>query len=336
MSELTTYQHHYEAFGLNILSDMLLPELPVHAGTDLSPLAVHIAASNHEDWPPLVANEHSTPSLQMALGDWRLELEGIGWFRAYAGETLSYERWDDSVSDRDVRTFLVTSGLAALLIQRGALVLQGTTVVRDGQAVMLLGAPASGKSTLACCLQQEGWKLLSSELSVMNEQGLVLPGLQQLKLWHDCAASLGLDWAQMPLVRRGLKRYALLPPEAEVSSQAAPLEMIYIISRRDNRKDAQESDIQTRRLERQAVALLRLRNNAYQPRVYRGMDQEANLFLQASALARRVPIYSLQLSDGVKPMQQALEKVDLLAPSSLEAKPAVELDASAEAQEEAR
>jgi len=47
MSELTTYQHHYEAFGLNILSDMLLPELPelpVHAGTDLSPLAVHIAA----------------------------------------------------------------------------------------------------------------------------------------------------------------------------------------------------------------------------------------------------------------------------------------------------
>ena len=45
-----------EAFGLNILSDMLLPEPPMHAGTDLSSLAVHIAASNHEDWPPLVAN----------------------------------------------------------------------------------------------------------------------------------------------------------------------------------------------------------------------------------------------------------------------------------------
>ena len=112
--------------------------------------------------------------------------------------------------------------------------------------------------------------------------------------------------------------------------------MIYILSRRNSKKDAQESEIQTRRLERQAVALLRLRNNAYQPRVYRGMDQEANLFLQASALARRVPIYSLQLSDGVKPMQQALEKVDLLAPSSLEAEPTVGLDASAEAQEEAR
>jgi hypothetical protein len=336
MSELTTYQHHYGAFGLNILSDLLLPELPAHASGDLSPSPAHVTASNHQDWPPLMANEHSTPSLQMATGDWRLELEGIGWFRAQEGETLSYERWDDSVSDRDLRTFLVTSGLAALLIQRGALVLQGTTLVRNGQAVMLLGTPASGKSTLACCLQQDGWQLLSSELSVMNEQGLVWPGLQQLKLWHDSAAALGLDWAQLPLVRRGLKRYALLPPEAEVSFQAAPLEMIYILSRRNSKKDAQESEIQTRRLERQAVALLRLRNNAYQPRVYRGMDQEANLFLQASALARRVPIYSLQLSDGVKPMQQALEKVDLLAPSSLEAEPTVGLDASAEAQEEAR
>jgi len=335
MSELTTYQHHYAAFGLNILSDLLLPELPAHASGDLSPSPAHITASNHQDWPPLMANEHSTPSLQMATGDWRLELEGIGWFRAQEGETLSYERWDDSVSDRDLRTFLVTSGLAALLIQRGALVLQGTTLVRNGQAVMLLGAPASGKSTLACCLQQEGWQLLSSELSVVSEQGLVWPGLQQLKLWHDSAVALGLDWAQLPLVRRGLKRYALLP-EADVSPQAIPLALIYIIIGGNRKKEAGECEIQTRHVERQAVALLRLRNNAYQPRVYRAMDQEANLFLQVSALARRVHIYSLELPDSVKRMQQALEKVDLLIPGSLEAKPATELKAAAEAHEEAK
>lgn len=335
MSELTKYQHNYGAFGLNILSDMLLPELPVHASTDLNPAAVRIMASSHEGWPSLVANEHSTPLLQMAAGDWRLELEGIGWFRAHAGETLSYERWDDSVSDRDLRTFLVTSGLAALLIQRGALVLQGTTLVRDGQAVMLLGTPASGKSTLACCLQQDGWQLLSSELSVVSEQGLVWPGPQQLKLWHDSAAALGLDWAQLPLVRRGLKRYALLPPEANVISQPVPLALIYSISGGKRETEAGECEIETRRVERQAVALLMLRNNAYQPRVYRAMNQEANLFLQASALTRRVQSHRLTLPDGVKRMQEALEKVDLLAPGSLEAKPPAELEASAEAKEEA-
>lgn len=56
------------------------------------------------------------------------------------------------MTDRDSRTFVVTSGLSALFGQRGALVLQGTTVVREGKAVLLLGLPTIGKSTLAWCL----------------------------------------------------------------------------------------------------------------------------------------------------------------------------------------
>ena len=45
---------------------------------------------------------HSTPTLQLAPQDWRLELEGIGWFRATGGERLEWQRWDDSVGDRDI------------------------------------------------------------------------------------------------------------------------------------------------------------------------------------------------------------------------------------------
>ena len=331
------YQHNYGAFGLDILSDFPLPELPVSASCTLSPAPVRITASNHESWPLLVANEHSTPTLQMATEDWRLELEGIGRFRAHAGATLSYERWDDSVSDRDLRTVLVTSGLAALLIQRGALVMQGTTLVRNGQALMLLGPPTSGKSTLAYCLQHEGWQVLSSEISVVSEEGLVLPGLQQLKLWADSAAALRLDCAQLPLVRRGLKRYALLPPELVVASQPHSLSLIYSLNRKNREPDADAShgEIHARHLNSQAATLLRLRNNAYQPRVYRAMDQEAMLFLQVGSLARRIEVYGLALPDGVKRMQQALEKVDLLAPDSLRFKPAPALEVAPDAHEKA-
>ncbi|MFZ4805537.1 MAG: hypothetical protein ACOYLI_12860 [Synechococcus lacustris] len=91
---------------------------------------------------------HSSATVQMPPGDWRLELEGVGWFRAFGGRQLSWQRWDDSVSDRDLRTFLVTSGLGALLIQRGALVLNGTTLVLDGKAVLLLASPVSCQTRL--------------------------------------------------------------------------------------------------------------------------------------------------------------------------------------------
>ena len=262
----------------------------------------------------------------------------MGWFRAWDGTRLSWERWDDSVSNRDVRTFLVTSGIGALLIQRGALVLQGTTLVREGKAVLLLGFPASGKSTLAWCLLQQGWQLLSSELSVVDAQGLVWPGVQQLKLWHDSAVALDLDWQQLPLVRRGLKRYALGPADLPVAADPTPLAFIYGLgrSKRANHKSEKEKPKEglittvedtsssseqelfrawARKSER--GALLKLRNQAYQPRFYRAMAQEASLFLQASQLLKRVAVNELIAPDGITTMRSALEAVDLLNPDAL-------------------
>lgn len=343
---------HYQAFGLEISSDLKLPELPLARSLDPSPELVSIRAANHQDWPPLQASPHSSATVQMAPGDWRLELEGVGWFRAFGGRQLSWQRWDDSVSDRDLRTFLVTSGLGALLIQRGALVLNGTTLVLDGKAVLLLGSPVSGKSTLAWCLLQQGWQLLSSELSVVDSQGLVLPGLQQLKLWHDSVVALGLDWQQLPLVRRGLHRYALGQGDIAVIDQPIPLALIYGLGRMKstnkkkeaekpkedsnaNQEDEPRSPEQVlfkawaRKSER--AALLTLRNQAYQPRFYRAMQQEASLFLQASHLLKRVAVHELRAPDGITAMRTALEAVDLFNPDALieasEALAATEIEA---------
>jgi len=335
--------HSYTAFGLRISSDLQLPELAqdlaaaTFAGAAVPEIS--IAEGSHHDWPAIPAlSPHSTPTLAMAAADWRLELEGVGWFRAWDGTGLSWERWDDSVSNRDVRTFLVTSGIGALLIQRGALVLQGTTLVREGKAVLLLGFPASGKSTLAWCLLQQGWQLLSSEMSVVDAQGLVWPGVQQLKLWHDSAVALDLDWQQLPLVRRGLKRYALGPADLPVAADPTPLAFIYGLGRskrakhKSEKEKPKEGPITTvedesssseqemfrawaRKSEREA--LLKLRNHAYQPRFYRAMEQEASLFLQASQLLKRVAVNELIAPDGITKMRSALEAVDLLNPDAL-------------------
>ena len=101
---------------------------------------------------------------------------------------------------------------------------------RTAAAVLLLGHHATGKSTLTWCLLQRGWRLISSELTVVDFQSFVLPGIQQLKLWHDSAEQLGLDWAQLPPVRRGLQRYALLPPAVACAERPLPLSSLYAVS----------------------------------------------------------------------------------------------------------
>ena len=329
--------HRYWALGAEIRSDLVLPELQPSV-SDCDAL-VQIQQGDHEQWPSLEPSPHSTPTLQLAPQEWRLELEGIGWFRAIGGDRLEWQRWDDSVSDRDIRTFAVTSGLGALAIQRGALVLHGTALERDGEAIILLGHPAAGKSTLAWCLLQDGWRLLSSELVAVSPDGLVLPGMHQLKLWHDAAMALDLNWAQLPPVRKGLKRYALLTEELTCMPQPTPLRLIYALNRakEDSGKeyDAEAEDemekvsLKASRNFSQTNALMRLRNQAFHARMYRGMDAEAQLFMQAAALARTVPLHALIVPDGIKAMAESLKKVDLMQPESMQQRrEATEEDAS--------
>ena len=313
----------YQAFGMQLSTPLALPELmpatadPVTGSDSL----VELLEVDHQQWPELQASSHSTASVRLAPWEWRLELEGIGWFRAVGGQRLEWQRWDDSVSDRDIRTFLVTSALGALAMQRGSLVLHGTAIARDGQAVLLLGRPTTGKSTLAWCLQQQGWQVLSSELVAVGAGGCVFPGLQQLKLWHDAAMALRLDWAQLPVVRRGLRRYCLLPPDLAVHQQPAQLRRIYLLNRDKAEPSADDATQQLLSCSgplSQQRALIFLRNHAFHARNYRGMEIETQLFLQASTLVRSHPVHFLRVPDGVGPMANALADVDLLDPAALQ------------------
>ena len=318
--------HRYCALGAEISSDLVLPEL--QASDSACDALVQIQQGDHGQWPSLEPSPHSTPTLQLAPQEWRLELEGIGWFRATGGERLEWQRWDDSVSDRDIRTFAVTSGLGALAIQRGGLVLHGTALERDGEAILLLGHPVAGKSTLAWCLLQDGWRLLSSELVAVSPDGLVLPGIHQLKLWHDAAVALELNWSQLPPVRKGLKRYALLAQDLDCMSQPTPLRLIYALNRAtadSGQEDDAEAEDETERISlkasdnfSQTTALMRLRNQAFHARMYRGMDAEAQLFMQAAALARTVPMHALIVPDEIKAMAESLKEVDLMQPESMQ------------------
>ena len=321
----------YQAFGMLLSSPSLaLPELMpatavARSGSDS---LVELVEADYRQWPALQPSPHSTPTLQLAPQDWRLELEGIGWFRATCGERLEWQRWDDSVSDRDIRTFAVTSGLGALAIQRGTLVLHGTALERDGEAILLLGHPAAGKSTLAWCLLQEGWHLLSSELVAVGSDGMVQPGMHQLKLWHDAAVAVDLNWAQLPPVRKGLKRYALMAQDLTCMSQPTPLRLIYGLNRakedsgKENDTEVEDHkekiSLKVSRNFSQTNALMRLRNQAFHARMYRGMDAEAQLFMQAAALARTVPLHALIVPDGIKAMAESLKEMDLMQPESMQ------------------
>ena len=127
---------------------------------------------------------------------------------------------------------------------------------------------------------------------------------------------------------KGLKRYALLTEELNCTPQPTPLRLIYALNRAkedsgkeddtEAKNEIEKVSIKTSRNFSQTNALMRLRNQAFHARMYRGMDAEAQLFMQAAALARTVPLHALIVPDGIKAMAESLKEVDLMQPESMQ------------------
>ena len=90
------------------------------------------------------------------------------------------------------------SVLAALLRQRGNLVLHANTVVLPGgDAVALTGVSGAGKSTTLTALLQRGCRMLSDDITVLQfgTEGQIeaIPGISQTHLTKEATLALGID-----------------------------------------------------------------------------------------------------------------------------------------------
>ena len=79
---MSTLNFQYQAFGFNLASDIPLPELSEKSLIANLPNSISIFSGNHANWASIEASPHSTKCIQLAANEWRLALEGIGWFRA--------------------------------------------------------------------------------------------------------------------------------------------------------------------------------------------------------------------------------------------------------------
>jgi hypothetical protein len=305
---------HREAFGLIWHSPVLdIPELPERVDEPGSGdvAGIDIVPEEPEGWPDLPPGLHDTPFLQMGRGDLRLTVEDIGRFRITGGDRIAWHREHPGVSDQDLCTFLLGSAVGALLIQRGMLVLHGNALEKDGRAVVCMGHSGAGKSTLAYALMQQGWRLLADDLVAVSPDGLVLPGIPRIKLWHDAAKAFGLDPVQLPPIRQGMHKYLLMGEAVQRATEAVPLQALYLIHQR--RHDTPDPDAsRIIRITSQKAAALRLRNQAFRPRFVRGLGQEGLNFMALARLQSRVPLASLPVPAGITAMQDWLEELDLL------------------------
>ena len=134
---------------------------------------------------------------------------------------------------------LLSGVLAALLRQRGMLVLHANTAVTALGAVTVAGETGAGKSTTLAALMKHGCAMLADDITVLRlgTTGRVeaLPGIAKLNLCEDAAEMLGHAINELP--RNPLRRIKVVVPTHDaMASGPTPLHAIYLLKKSPSNK----------------------------------------------------------------------------------------------------
>jgi len=203
----------YVAYGLNIESEVHLPELS--AGRSTRPDVI-VRRDRIDTFEPNITHRNH----RACFDDIQFSYDGVGRFRVRRGREIVVAA-EPGADSTFLRVCLLGPALAALLHQRGLLVLHGSALKMNGQGIAFLGGKGWGKSTLAAYMHSRGHTFLADDLVALGarlgEPVQLTPGFPHLKLWPNSAIYLQLDLNKMtrlhPAVeKRGHRLDGDLPP----------------------------------------------------------------------------------------------------------------------------
>ena len=276
-SKTAALRFHYLISGLTVHSDVELRS----------------AIWNERDGvPDVVIRQVDVPlggALQQATsqGAFPLRIPSTGRFLITAGREIAYETFA-GYDPGELALHLIGTCFTVLLQQRGYLVMHGSAISVRGRAMLFCGASGAGKSTLAAMLCRRGYPLLNDDVCCLSETSgggfAVHPDGRMLKLWRGSLHQLQQQPSGAPVSSLTDKFY-LAPTTSDET--ARPLQAIYFLH------TSQPGSAPAIEPIAPALAMLRLRENAYRPGLVDAMGQGASFFQASAALCRQTGLFQL-------------------------------------------
>ncbi|HWZ95167.1 MAG TPA: hypothetical protein VNW30_08240 [Opitutaceae bacterium] len=275
---------HYRLHGFGLTSEFELPELVRdEQGGDAADVVLRVGRVPER----LDAAREQGACYAAAPGEMLFWLPGVARFHVAAGREIVVDPQPGAAGET-LRSLVLSSPLAALLLQRGLLPLHASAVATPKGAAVFAGSAGLGKSTLAAAWhRQRGLVPLSDDISALrvgeNEPPAVLPGYPALRLWPDAHRALGVE-ADGPTLRPGVAK-KLVALAVSFPREPVPLAAVYILDQRELPPGAAAPGPFSG-----AEALAAILDVIYRPAFVRGMGLERRVFAQAAALARTARI----------------------------------------------
>lgn len=154
-----------------------------------------------------------------------------GRFLVENGDRITLERNPGS-DDAMLSAHLLTSVMAAILRQRGLMVLHANAAITPKSAIAISGEPGAGKSTTLAALLARGCTMQTDDITALvtgkDSRIITLPGIPKINLCEDAAIRLGHDVNKLP--RNPLRNIKVIVPVQDgITSETATLKSLYIL-----------------------------------------------------------------------------------------------------------
>jgi len=201
----------YNLYGLNVESDVALPELrsqtarrnhnppfklflrdafahwPIETGSDESTLIFRSAQNGSTNNPKVRIEYFAAARCYRFLYD-----DGIAFALDHDGKNI-WGMWPPQMSLEDSMVYLLGPVFAFVLRLRGFTSLHASAAVISGNAVAFVGPGGAGKSTIVGALARGGHRILSDDISVLEETSgtfRIKPSYPHIRLWPDSVSTL--------------------------------------------------------------------------------------------------------------------------------------------------
>lgn len=294
--------YFYQAYGLTINSELLIPQLIGRTESDRADVVVRYGTT------PTSLENPTNQGLgwEIAAEQLLLKIDGVANYWVNGSREVWIER-QANASDDDVRLFLLGSILGFLLHLRHILPLHASAIRTERGAVLFTGDSGAGKSTTLSAMVQHGYAMLADDVSgiVLDEKGnpQVLPAFPASKLFADSVAKLNRSIDGLSQVKASLNKYLL--PIDSFCRGSIPLYAVYILD------DRQGTKFELQPVERNIDKLAYFLFNTYRSLYVKAIGWEQEQFRIISQAIRHTkvikvnrPAQGFQLDELVKRLEE--------------------------------
>jgi len=198
----------YWGYGLKIASQIEFPELlPANFTTPDVTIEVVDELKEIEGKKNTIGDRSYTINQKELL----FEQKHIARYLASGGNRVLMQPVPGTNEIAMVRLVLLTSVLAAILLQKRRLPIHASAILKDGKLTLIAGDSGTGKSTSLAGLINNGHTLFSDDVVAVNQDFMTFASYPMMKLWDDTQQKLNSDLFndKSYLIKSGVKKYGI-------------------------------------------------------------------------------------------------------------------------------